>query len=95
MLYGIYHDTPPGRGAGAPASSGQLGRQEAIKQSQRRRRSWVSTITWAVSLILVAATAACGETTTPRSAGIRAEAQALLRRLQRSGPGCPGRVRYP
>jgi D-alanyl-D-alanine carboxypeptidase len=76
MLYDIFHDTPPGRGAGAPASSGQLGRQQAIKQ--RRHRSWVSTITWAVSLILVVATAACGGTKAPRRAGILPEVQALV-----------------
>lgn len=61
MLHDILHDTPPASGADEPASSEQLARQEAIKQIQRKRRFWTSTITWAVVMILVAASWAFSE----------------------------------
>jgi H+/Cl- antiporter ClcA len=54
MLHDISHETPPDSGAGRAASSEQLARQQAIKQIERRRRFWISTVAWTVVMILVA-----------------------------------------
>ena len=49
-LHDIPHDTPADSGPGAPATTGQLARQQAIKQIERRRRFW---ITAAMSTLLM------------------------------------------
>jgi 2TM domain len=53
MLHDVAPDSPAGSGADQPASSEELARQEAIKQIQRKRRFWTSTVTWAVIMVLV------------------------------------------
>ena len=53
MAHHISHDKPAGSDLKTSATTGQLARQEAIKQIQRRRRFWISTITWAVIMFLV------------------------------------------
>ena len=53
MVHDISHDKPAGSDLKTSATTGQLARQEAIKQIQRRRRFWISTITWAVIMFLV------------------------------------------
>ena len=49
----ISHDRPTGGEVNAPADGGQLARQEAIKRIERRRRFWISTVAWAIVMILV------------------------------------------
>jgi hypothetical protein len=53
MLHDTSHDTPTGGDSNAPAGSDQLARQEAIRQIERRRRFWISTVAWTVVMILV------------------------------------------
>ncbi|HYA50586.1 MAG TPA: 2TM domain-containing protein [Streptosporangiaceae bacterium] len=53
MTHDIFHDTPAGSDPGAPATSGQLARQQAIKQIERRRRFWVSSVAATASMILL------------------------------------------
>ena len=53
MVHDISHDKPAGSDLTTPATTAQLARQEAIKQIRRRRRFWISTITWAVIMFLV------------------------------------------
>ena len=53
MVHDISHDKPAGSDLKTSATTEQLARQEAIKQIQRRRRFWISTITWAVIMFLV------------------------------------------
>jgi 2TM domain len=49
----IIHDTPTGTSPDAPASSEQLARQQAIKQIERRRRFWISTVWSAIGMIIL------------------------------------------
>ena len=53
MVHDISHDKPAGSDLKTSATTEQLARQEAIKQIRRRRRFWISTITWAVIMFLV------------------------------------------
>jgi len=53
MTHDIFHDTPAGSDPGVPATGGQLARQQAIKQIERRRRFWVSTVAATASMILL------------------------------------------
>ena len=53
MVHDISHDKPAGSDLKTSATTEQLARQEAIKQIQRRRRFWISTITWAVIMFLL------------------------------------------
>ena len=47
-------DSPPaGTGPTAPAGSEQLVRQQAIKQIERRRRFWISTVAGAIGMMLL------------------------------------------
>ena len=45
----LTHTNPDG-----PASTGQLAREQAIKQIERRRRYWISTAVSAVGMVLLA-----------------------------------------
>ena len=53
MVHDISHDKLAGSDLTTPATTAQLARQQAIQQIQRRRRFWISTITWAVIMFLV------------------------------------------
>ena len=44
MLHDIPQDMPADSGSNDPASSEQLARQQAIKQIERKRRFWTSTV---------------------------------------------------
>jgi hypothetical protein len=50
-------DTSPAE----PADAAQLARQQAIRQIERKRRFWVSTIPWTVGMLVLAAIWAIGE----------------------------------
>ena len=52
MLHDISHDKPGDSGAGAPAT-GQLARQEAIAQIERRRRFWISTVVGTLAMVVL------------------------------------------
>jgi hypothetical protein len=54
MLHDLSHDTPPGSGSDAADSGGQLARQEAVKQIERRRRYWISTGLGTLGMIVLA-----------------------------------------
>jgi D-alanyl-D-alanine carboxypeptidase len=82
MLHDIFHDTPIGSGAGGPRRHASLA---------RRRRHHVRACpltSFAVVTAAAVATAACGGTQTPASAGIGVEVQALV-----AGP-IPGALLY-
>jgi hypothetical protein len=53
MLHEIPHDIPADSGSNDHASSEQLARQQAIKQIERKRRFWASTIAAAVGMIVL------------------------------------------
>jgi 2TM domain len=54
MLRGIPHDMPTDQGPDEPAGSEQLARQQAIRQLERKRRFWASTVAaGAVMIVLV------------------------------------------
>jgi hypothetical protein len=53
MVHDISHDKPEGSDLKTAATTEQLARPQAIQQIQRRRRFWISTITWAVIMFLV------------------------------------------
>ena len=53
MLHDISHGQPKGSDSNAPASSEELARQQAIRQIERRRGFWISTIVGTVALVLV------------------------------------------
>jgi len=53
MLHDISHGPPKGSDSNAPASSEELARQQAIRQIERRRRFWISTIVGTVALVIV------------------------------------------
>ena len=52
-LHDISHDTPADSGSNAPATSGQLARQEAVKQIERRRRFWVRATMGTLLMVIV------------------------------------------
>ena len=52
-LHDIPHDTPADSGQHVPATSGQLARQQAIKQIERRRRFWIRATMGTVAMIIV------------------------------------------
>jgi 2TM domain len=54
MLHDISQDTPGDSDSNAADTNGQPARQEAIRQIERKRRFWVSTVAWTVVMILVA-----------------------------------------
>ena len=53
MLHDIPHDMPADSGPDDHASSEQLARQQAIKQIERKRRFWASTVAAAVGMIVL------------------------------------------
>ena len=53
MLHDIPHDMPADSGPDDHASSEQLVRQQAIKQIERKRRFWASTVAAAVGMIVL------------------------------------------
>lgn len=57
MIYDRPTDTRPD----VPASSEQLARQQAIRQIERRRRFWISTVAAAVGMVLLVAIWATAE----------------------------------
>jgi 2TM domain-containing protein len=57
----IIHDTPADTGPDAPASSEQLGRQQAIKQIERRRRFRIGAAWSVVGMIILVAVWAMSE----------------------------------
>jgi len=61
MTHDIFHDTPTDSGSDAPATGGQLARQQAIKQIERKRRFWGGTIVAGVAMILLVAIWAISE----------------------------------
>ncbi len=61
MLHDISHDTPGDSDSNAPGASEQLARQQAIKQIERRRRFWISTVVGAVGMIILVAIWATSE----------------------------------
>jgi H+/Cl- antiporter ClcA len=52
MLHGISHDKPGNSSADTPATE-QLARQQAIRQIERRRRFWISTIVGTLAMVLI------------------------------------------
>jgi len=48
-------DTAAGSDANAPATGEQFARQQAIRQIERRRRFWASTVTFGIGMIILAA----------------------------------------
>lgn len=60
-MHDISHDRPTGGDPDAAAGTEQLARQEAIKQIQRMRRFWISTVTWSVIMIALVVIWATGE----------------------------------
>jgi H+/Cl- antiporter ClcA len=54
MLHDLSHDKPGDSGADSRVTGEQLARQQAIRQIERRRRFWFSTVAWAVVMIVVA-----------------------------------------
>jgi len=61
MTHDIFHDTPTDSGPDVPATGGQLARQQAIKQIERKRRFWGGTIVAGVGMILLVAIWAISE----------------------------------
>ena len=61
MLHDLSHDKAGGSGAGAPATGGQIARQQAIRQIERRRRFWFRATAGTVGMILLAAIWAIAE----------------------------------
>jgi hypothetical protein len=61
MLHDIPKDMPAGISSNAPADSEQLARQQAIKQIERKRRFWASTVAAAVGMIVLVVISATSE----------------------------------
>src|ERR1700757_4610500 len=53
MLHDIPQDMPTDSSSNDPAGSEQLARQQAIKQIERKRRFWASTVAAAVGMIVL------------------------------------------
>ena len=49
-----FHDRPDDSGLDAPVAGGQLTRQQAIRQIERRRRFWIRATTGTLLMIVVA-----------------------------------------
>ena len=49
----VIHDSPTEHGADAAADAYQLARQQAIRQIERRRRFWISTIWSAIGVAIL------------------------------------------
>ena len=49
----VVHDSPTDHGADAAADADQLARQQAIRQIERRRRFWISTIWSAIGVAIL------------------------------------------
>jgi hypothetical protein len=61
MLHDISPDKRGDSDSNAPVTSEQLARQQAIKQIQRKRRFWISTVGWSVIMIFLVVIWATGE----------------------------------
>ena len=57
----IIQDTPTDRSPGAAADEDQLAREQAIKQIERKRHFWVSTVVSGIGMILLVAIWAMSE----------------------------------
>ena len=55
MLHDLSHDKPGDSGADAVVTGGQLARQQAFRQIERRRRFWFRAAAGTVGMILLAA----------------------------------------
>ena len=53
MLHDISHGPSKGSDSDVPASSEEFARQQAVRQIERRRHFWVSTIVGTAALVLV------------------------------------------
>jgi 2TM domain len=53
MLHDILQDTPVDSSSNDPADSEQRARQQAIKQIERKRRFWATTVAAAVGMIVL------------------------------------------
>jgi len=53
MLHHISHEKPGSNGPDVPADSGQLARQQAIQQIDRRRRFWIRASVGTLGMIIV------------------------------------------
>jgi 2TM domain len=51
----VIHHSPTDRSPDAPAQGDQLARQQAIKQIERRRRFWISTIWSGIAMLILVA----------------------------------------
>ena len=51
----VIHDTPTDHSSDTPADGGELARQQAIRQIERRRRFWISTIWLAIGMAILVA----------------------------------------
>ena len=49
----VVHDSPTDHGSDAAADADQLARQQAIRQIERRRRFWISTIWSAIGVAIL------------------------------------------
>jgi hypothetical protein len=49
----VIHDSPTDRSPDAPDDGDQLARQQAIRQIERRRRFWVSTIWSGIAMLIL------------------------------------------
>jgi len=49
----VIHDTPTGHGSDAPVGGDELARKQAIRQIERRRRFWISTIWSAIGMAIL------------------------------------------
>ena len=57
----MVYDRPVGTGPGASVNSGQAARERAIKQIERRRRYWISTIWSGIAMLILVAIWAAAE----------------------------------
>ena len=57
----VIHDSPTDRSLDAPAEGDQLVRQQAIRQIERRRRYWISTIWSGIAMLILVAIWAAAE----------------------------------
>ena len=53
MLHHISHEKPGDNGPEVPADSGQLARQQAIQQIERRRRFWIRASVGTLGMIIL------------------------------------------
>jgi 2TM domain len=51
----VIHDSPADYGPDAPVDADQLARQRAIRQIERRRRFWISTIWSGIAMLILVA----------------------------------------